>query len=190
MQLIIPDTYSVYKVLGIDPGLNNTGIAIFTIDCVSNSILNIDAFTLINDKLSDYTGLDEEQYTERTIKLYKLQEAVNHVLAFNNPIAVGCEAPFYNRFRPMAYGALLEVVNNIFASIIKYNPNILFHLLEPLLVKKIVGAGFMKGKISVKESVAKIPELVNVTSQDLNTLDEHSIDAIAVGYSMLKTYRR
>ena len=86
----------------------------------------------------------------------------------------------------MAYGALLEVLTIIHSAILEYNYGILFKKIEPLLVKKCVGAGTMKGKLDVKACIKKIPIVMNVLVNDIEHLDEHAIDAIAIGYSFLK----
>jgi len=185
MPLILPDQYKIYRLIGIDPGINNTGISVFNIDYMTNKILNIEAFTIVNDKLFDKTGLDSEYYTERTIKLYKLKAAIQHILMIFNPAIVACESPFYNRFRPTAFSSLLEVLNMIHSSIIEYNVNIPFHTVEPLYVKKIVGAGMMKGKADVKLAIKNINEILLATVNNIDELDEHSVDAIAVGYAFL-----
>jgi len=186
MPLILPYSFSTYKILGIDPGLNNTGISVFEIDYQTKNILAITAFTLVNNRLPDYTGLDDEIYNERTIKLYKLKDAIKQVVININPSAIACESPFYNRLCPMAYGALLETLNVMKSAVIEVNTNIPFTTVEPLLVKKTVGAGMTTGKLDMKDAISKNNIIMSVLSSDMNLLDEHSIDAIGVAYTYLK----
>ena len=187
MPIIVPEGFSNYKMLSIDPGLNNTGIAIFEIDYNTKIINSIEAYTILTNKLYNNTGLDEEFFTERKIKLYKLKRAIQEILILKNPCIVACESPFFNPMRPMAYGALLEVLSIIHSSIIEYNSNIPFISVEPLLVKKIIGAGMMKGKLDVKEAVKNNKSIISKLRNNIELLDEHSIDAIAVGYTFLNT---
>lgn len=188
MGLIVPNQYGIYKVMGIDPGLNNTGIAVFDMDYNTRNIIAIEAATLINSKLTDRTGLDGEFHTERTIKLHKLKAGLKDTILRINPAVVACESPFYNRLCPMAYGALLEVLSVIHSAVIEHDCNIVFKTIEPLLVKKIVGAGMTKGKVDVKDSISRNNQIMSVLKQDINTLDEHSIDAIGVAFSFLTIY--
>lgn len=188
MSLIIPDSFKHYVLVGIDPGLNTTGISKFIIDFYTNNILHIEAFTITNDKLLDTTSLYDNIYSDRLLKLYKLKEALTRIVSIINPCLIACESPFYNRFRPMAYGSLLETVRIIHSAVMEYNINIPFTMVEPLLVKKVIGAGMMKGKVDVKLAVNNRPELISVLTNDINTLDEHSIDAIAVGYAYYNKY--
>lgn len=178
--------------MGIDPGLNFTGISLFEIDSYTSDILSIEALTLVNDKLLDRTEFSSDDFQERLIKLYKLKYAFEHVLSQMQPHLIYCEAPFYNRFRPTAYSSLLEVVNTIYAGVLEYNYNIPFHMLAPLSVKKFIGAKTIKndtekGKFEVKTAVVAIPEITSVLKNDIHTLTEHAIDSIAVGYTGLKT---
>lgn len=191
MPLIIPDHYRTYRIMGIDPGLNNTGVSTFDVEAGTDRIVAISAFTLINDKLVNHTGLDEETHTERYIKLYKLKHALQMALAYTGPCWVACEAPFYNRLRPTAYAPLVEVVNQLYAALIEFNPNIGFTLFPPLTVKKIVGARSIKndtekGKIEVKDAIQRVPEIMSVLQTPIQTLSEHAIDSIAVGYTWVK----
>lgn len=187
MSLMIPEHFKIYKIVSIDPGLNNLGIAIFDLDYSTRTIVRIEAFTLVNEKLQDDSGLDEETHSERSIKLMKLRNVIQELMYNIRPCMVACESPFYSSFRPTAYAALVEVIRMIQLAIIDFNVNIPFYQVEPLLVKKHIGAGMTKGKIDVKLAVNNKPELMNVLVNDINRLDEHSIDAIAVGYTFLRT---
>lgn len=187
MSLIIPESFKIFRIMGIDPGLNNLGIALFDIEYQTRKILRLEAFTLVNDKLKDDSGLDLESHAERTVKLMKLRFALLNIMQMNNPFAVACESPFFNRLRPTAYAALVEVTRLIHTTVIDYNSNTIFRTVEPLLVKKHIGAGMETGKLDVKRAVSIRPELMSVLVNNLDRLDEHSVDAIAVGYTFLKT---
>ena len=191
MPLYVPEQHVTYRIIGIDPGLANLGIAVFDIDYQTGKILRIQAFTIVNDKIPDRTGFDIDFIAERTIKLHKLKHVIQWALEAYNPAYVVCEAPFYNRFMPMAYGALLEVVSMIHNAVLEWNSNIGFHTVAPLLVKKLVNTkavknDSLKGKELVKIAVSIIPEIMNVLEQPLDSLSEHAIDAIAVGFTLFE----
>lgn len=189
-MLFTPEHYNCYKLLAIDPGVNNCGLAVFNIDYQTNEIVSVDAHTAISAKMDDTTTLYEELYSERTVKLYKLTDYLNRIMVEVNPAIVVCESPFYNRLRPMAYGSLLEVLNSIYTTIINYNNNVPFFTVEPLLVKKTVGAGMQTGKLDVKQAISRIDSIMSTLVTDLEGLDEHSVDAMAVGYTYLKLTTR
>ncbi len=192
MPLVVPEQHVTYRIIGIDPGLSNLGVAVFDVDYYTDRILRIEAFTLVNDKLPDRTGFDTDTVTERTIKLYKLRNTLQELFYRYLPSHVVSEAPFYNRFMPMAFGALNEVVAIVHNAVLDWNPNIGFHTVPPLLVKKLVNTKAVKndtakGKELVKLAVSNIPEITSVLVTPIETLSEHAIDAIAVGYSIFST---
>lgn len=183
--MVIPDHYNSYSILAVDPGINYTGIAIYKLDYSTQQIISIDALTLETSKLIDVSGLDEEFFSASIVKLYKLTSCIDSLINTINPAVVACESPFYNRAFPRAYAVLLSIVNNIRDAVIKYNLNVPFITIEPLLVKKIVGAGYSHGKIEVKDAIGNIDVITNNLIPSLQFLDEHAIDAIAVGYSYI-----
>lgn len=187
MSLVIPEQYNLYRVISIDPGLTNTGIAIFDIDMVTRHVKRIEATTIKVEQISNTTGLDDEYFGDRLIKLYKLKETIYYLMQNLNPQSVACESPFYNRLRPMAYGALLETLTYIHAAIIDYNPSIFFKTIEPLLAKKAIGAGIMKGKVDVRYCIENNALLMSLLDTDIDLLDEHALDAIAIAVAFLKT---
>ena len=185
MAFYIPEHQHQARIMGIDPGLNNTGVALIDINSYTGNILSVQAFTLVNDALPDYTGLEPNWVGERVWKLHKLRTHLSMLFHNEQPKAVGCESPFYNRFMPMAYGALLQVTSMIHNSVIETRPHTYFEMLEPLLVKKTVGSGATKGKLDMKLCLSQIPAIMSVLQNPLESLDEHSVDAIAVGYTLL-----
>lgn len=190
MPLHVPQQFSSYRLMGLDPGLNFTGVAIFDICYFTGKIQRVEAFTLANDKLPNHTGLDEDFVTERTIKLYKLKAALLWSMGNYNPAYVVCESPFYSPLMPMAFGALTEVVSIIHSAVLAWNMNIGFHTVPPLLVKKLIGTkavknDSVKGKELVKLGVMAIPEIMSVLQTPIETLSEHAIDAIAVCYTLM-----
>ena len=185
-MLVIPENYRESKLMSIDPGLNSTGVSIWTLDFFNFEIKEIEAFTLCNNKLRSASFFDDYRFTDRKIKLERLSKAIRYLTTQYAPNQVACESPFFNRLMPVAYGSLTETLTTIKESIYETNPNITFTLLEPLLVKKTVGAGFTKGKVDVKLSVSKISEIMDNLISDYSDLDEHSIDSLAIGYTFLK----
>lgn len=192
MPLVIPESYQFIRHISFDPGLNNTGAAIID-QCYQTGIIKrVEAHLLVSAKLRDHTGMDEENHAERAIKLMRLHQAVLDLLHHYNPSNAGSEAPFFNRLMPMAYGALCEVVNTIYSSVINYNPNIQFAVFPPLTVKKVVGAKAIsndteKGKFEVKKAIMANPEIMAALVNDIETLSEHELDAIAVGFTLAKS---
>jgi Holliday junction resolvasome RuvABC endonuclease subunit len=189
MPLIVPEEKFIYRLMSIDPGLNNTGVAIYEINSKLGTINSINVITIITDKVDNKSGLYSDNYSERDIKLYKLKDNIKSLLSYYNPYIVICESPFYSSFRPSAYAALLEVISIIKSSIIEYNINIQFTTIEPLLVKKIVGSGATKGKLDIKSCIENNYLIMSKLIKNINLMNEHEIDALAIGWGFLKTYK-
>lgn len=186
MSLNVPEDYHLINIMAIDPGLNNTGIAIYTFDFKAHEIVQIQTFLLNVDRLVNHTGFNEETVSERTVKLHKIAGAMKYLLEQFNPYFVVSESPFYNPRMPGAYGALLEVLNTIRTTVLDYNHNIVFSTIEPRVIKKTVGAVATEGKLAVKEAVKRIPDIMSKLMDDIEPMDEHRVDATAVGYTFLK----
>lgn len=185
-----PENYHLFRLMAADPGLNNTGVAEIIFNLDTNKIESIYAETLMNDYLIQDTGVSLDRHTERTHKLLVMKQGFGGFAEDFGAQAVACEAPFFSSLRPMAYGYLLEVVNNLREAVIEHNPEITFTEIPPLSVKSCIGAkaianDTLKGKEVVKLAIQQIPEIMEALVIDFELLTEHAIDAIAVGYSYL-----
>lgn len=184
-MLVTNEHHQTFKILAIDPGLNNTGIAIFEVQSEPAKILSIHALTLKAERLIDDSELDDEDYIERLHKRYSMGSALQKLLVQYDPCVVVSESPFFDRFRPGSFAILTEVLTTLFDTVVRYNPLIRFSLVEPLLVKKVLGVAGQKGKEVVRESMEKQTMILSVLQDPLEQLDEHAVDAIGVGYTWL-----
>lgn len=184
-MLNTPTYFTTGKIVAIDPGTSHIGFAIFTISYQTNDILGIEAFTINATDLPKLIGIEEDLYADRNIRLWRIENVLVDILNQTNPSLVVCEAPFFNRFRPMAYAALVETVQCIRSCLFRWNPNILLEIVEPLLVKKTVKSTLTNNKNDVTTALKNIKGLPELLDKSLECYDEHSIDAIAVGYSYL-----
>lgn len=183
MSLFIPAEYKEYNLISIDPGLNNIGIAVYRVN-KDLKILHIKAWTVDINKVKRIFNVSNS-YPSRSIKIMKFKSILIGLLLRYKPYAVITESAFYNPLRPSAYGPLSEVISHIVSTIMEVNPNIFYHSLEPLLIKKMLKSGYSKGKLSMLEAVSKVDEITDVLKGKITDLDDHGVDAIAVGYSFL-----
>lgn len=172
--------------LSIDPGLNNVGVAIYRMQVHPTFEINkIEAFTLSAPKLVDDCGLDDEDYSERTIKRHVIISHFKKILSEYCPDVVTSESPFFNPKMPNSFAVLTEVIASLFDQVILFNPRCVFSVIPPKLVKKTFGIAGKIGKDVVKEAVSRVPAVMDVLVNDISRLDEHSVDAVAVGYSWI-----
>lgn len=179
----MPSNWDDVCVLAIDPSINNTGISIYRLNLLNKEIKSIEAFTLMSDKINICNNFNSCNNFEKDLKLNKLQNCFLNILNIYNPSVVVCESPFFNRFRPSAYLSLVQVVDVFKWTTINFNNNIFFTELAPKTVKKIIGVNNIDVKLDVRTAVMSNSLIMKNIIDDINFLDEHSIDAIAVGYA-------
>jgi Holliday junction resolvasome RuvABC endonuclease subunit len=181
------------KLLTIDPGINNCGISI--IEYSHNNLIYNKDFKVLDTSLvknaRKFTDTEKEievKHGNRTVKVLAILDKVNEFLAANPDIKnIIIEAPFYNALTPMAYGSILEVILSIKYSIIVPR-DLSLKLIEPLLIKKMFTNNRLASKDAMKQFLFSKKGNKEITIDiDLNTLSEHEIDAIAVGYVYLLT---
>lgn len=179
------ENYHSFRLVSIDPGLNNIGIADFSIDTQPFAITRIHAETLKEQRVVDDVYYDEELAEERHYKRERMINALMKHIREANPSIVVCESPFFDRTKPSSFAVLVEVLLDIQQAIRRYDDRIRFCVFAPQLVKKTLDVAGIKGKEIVKEAMGKQTHLLNVLVDDFEGLDEHSIDAMAVGYTYI-----
>lgn len=180
------ETYpDVFTMVAIDPGLNNTGVAVFKLRLDPHEIVSISAFTLQAQRIIDTSGLDDEDYAERIHKRMSMTNALRKIYEREDPCIISCESPFFDRRKPSSFAVLSEVLVSYLDAAVAHNPLVRFCQVEPLLVKKALGVAGQKGKEVVREAMQK-SSLIEKLEQSIDHLDEHAIDAIGVGYTWLR----
>lgn len=182
-MLVPTDVFNSYSWIGIDPGLTKCGISIFKID--KGQLVSIDALTLVNNKIILESEYQLEYHTERQIRMNKLCLAYAGILAQVNPILVCCESPFYNPKMPGAFGSLTETCTALRFKTNEFNPIIPFIFYSPQEVKHSFRVSGKLGKLIMREALAENKELSSKLTTPIDLLDEHAIDAIAVGFSYI-----
>ena len=182
-----PETHRVFNALFLDPGLNNTGVSVYRIDQYDCKVLSIEAGTLKAIRLIDDSGIDDEVHEERVIKRLQMGRGLRAWLEIYRPDIVVTESPFFDRKKPNSFQILSEVLTTLYDEVLRYNRMVRFQKLAPQAVKKSLGVAGIKGKEIVKEAVEKTPLIMEHFSRGIDHLDEHAIDATAVGYAWLKT---
>lgn len=173
------------RVCGIDPGTDTLGICYLDIDLDTFAITLYDVKTITAHlRRRDYDHLREE-VGNRFINVKVLQDYVYRSLVSNRPHVLMAEAPYSGRFAT-AFSALVEVNLRLRDALWAYDPSMTYYSIDPKSVKKFIGAAVHKAtKDNMKLSLMKVSD-INWNGFDLIKLDEHSIDAIAVGYYKAK----
>jgi Holliday junction resolvasome RuvABC endonuclease subunit len=154
-----------------------------SVDLIQESILSTYAYTIHLDRVpgSEWTS---ESLGDRFKRIASLKECLFGILQQTTPLCVSVESPFFNRFRPQAYGVLMEVMSSIRETVFCYDAWMVPYLIDPSSVKNAVGAHGAAKKEVIQAMILSLPDLNPVV--DLRSIDEHSIDAIAVNYARFK----
>lgn len=176
-------------ILSIDPGINNTGISLLTID---NEKVHVQEHWLVQpDKnLIKNNKAVVELYGDRILRLKHIIDTIKSLLeSFPNIHSIAIESPFYNRFRPSTYGSIVEI-NTLIKYNICYAYGLSYNAIEPLLIKKTFSNFGLSDKLGMKDSLHKHLEMGNIImGKDPELLSEHEIDSIAIGYTCYKLRR-
>ena len=117
----------------------------------------------------------------RTVRLMILGDIVTDFLRTHRPHAVIVESNYLGKFAN-SFAALVECVIVIRNALYKYDPFIPLYMVDPSTAK--INAGMAKVKGTDKEDVRRA--LRSRTDLkwdiDIDSLDEHAVDACAIGY--------
>jgi len=169
---------SNYTIIGIDPG-SNTGVSIYTLDANTNAIVNIETSLYV---LGNYC---EENTLFNRVNI--LNKICNSLYDNYMPVAVGMETAFLNSRFPKAVMQLSQYIAITEYSFYTKHPFIKIYNYPPKLIKMCIGAGGNAKKDDMTLAVKNIPEIAN--NINIDSLSEHEIDALAIGYLLIKDIR-
>lgn len=173
-----------YRVISFDPGSYSLGMAVSVINLdLTLTVLHAETFKV--DRAIDTKSHDCAIYGERYMRLRAISEYVSTCFETWEPIASAIELPFLGSMAS-AFGSLKEVVLTLRNACVDNKPNRHPFLYEPSVIKKASGVSGKSGdKTLMTKALITLPDIdiSNITVEDL---DEHSIDAILIGYTHLK----
>ena len=170
-------------VISIDPGVTHCGVSV-----VKN--MGVGKVTVLDHvnvrgsrKLQEEYLEVAESHGERTGKLFRICSAIKeYLLKYPKITHIVVEAPFFSARSPRAFEALLDVIHAI-KYIVSIPEAIELISLEPTLVKKVfTGKGNSKKEIML-EYINKKIDSKDILVEERESLTEHEIDSIAVGYT-------
>lgn len=182
------DLNTTVSVVGIDPGSESLGFCDFKFDLLTFEIVSINPATFFGSRLNNDPWLTEI-YGDRFARIKAHENNLLSLFEHIRPIAVVCESPFINMRRPQAYGALTEVIAAVRSAVLRYDYWKPLYSVDPSSAKRAVGAKGNADKQQVKAALSLMPHLVSALTVDLQALDEHSVDAIAIAYHQYLLYK-
>ena len=165
-------------ILAIDPGTYCTGVSVLLKE--NDGIKVIFAHTIHAEKLASKVPYIEQLVDARFARNYctKLE-----ILKIGNlfPIdAVVSESPYMGKFA-QSFAALTELIAGIRTTIFNNFPTTPFYSIDPASVKKFLGVSGKNGDKELMRKGLERQELYYENSIKLESLDEHSVDSIAIG---------
>ena len=166
--------------LSLDPGIAFTGISI---NDTSEGFRVVETHIVKNNRaFTPEEKVIEKSQGPRAVKLLAIINKFKSLLELFNIEMIVIEAPFYNALTPQAYGSLLEVVFGLKYSVL-VPMDLKYRLIEPTLVKKLFTSHGMAKKEMMKQFlISKIATGDIKMDEPVESLTEHEIDSIAIGY--------
>ena len=183
MLRIPTDSSSVVNIFSIDPGTSHMGVAVITVDIETCTIVNSNAMTLNGDKLSRELLWLKDNMGDRFSRIFAIENQLVELLNYYQPLIIASESPFINQRFPAAGIALTEVLCAIRSALFRHDIWKTLKIVSPSEVKNSAG---VKGNCDKKTMYARLmllaPEFKYNGNVPINLLDEHSVDALFVGY--------
>jgi len=177
-----------FKIVSIDPGTNKVGICLMDVEFDTFKILKSTAFTVTATKLVSEDSWMSVMHSYRVARLFAIKDTLLRYFKDHKPNAIVCESPFFNSRMPGAFQPLVEILKTIRDTVIEYDDWLQLNLIDPSTIKKAVNASSFADKQSVKKAVTS---LVDINYEgNIDELDEHAIDALAVGYCFIKNMNK
>lgn len=183
-MLRINDTGNQHiNIIGIDPGTTHLGFSVINVDISNLQINSSVAYTLNGAKLSDDNSWLAQTYGDRFNRINALENSLSEIFEQFRPTIICAESPFFGLRHPNAFQALTEVICAIRNAVYKHDIWMTLKLVPPSSVKQAIFAKGNATKTTMKDCLTNLmPELNYNGNIPFNLLDEHSVDALAVGY--------
>lgn len=179
-MLTMPVNKELFKVLSLDPGSSHVGVAILLDPLDGSDVIIDDSWTIhlkdTNPMYSEFGDL----HGNRVVRLLQLGDAVTDLCRTHRPHAVIVEANYLGKFAT-AFAALVECVAMVRGAVFGYDPFMPLYQVDPSTAK--INAGMERIKGTDKEDVREAMRVRKGIQWNVNLdeLDEHSVDACAIG---------
>ena len=170
------------KLIGIDPGIHNCGVAICEYDQANQKLIVKDFFTIHASELARKFNKKDSIAYGSIFSLFLLEKEFNDIFKEYQPDYIGSEDAFYNPRTPNAFISLKSCINSIKRVLYDYRKKL--NLIAPKLAKATVIKA-TANKNDMMSAITKLPDLV--IEKDVTDIVEHEADAIGIAYTLYKT---
>lgn len=194
-----------YTLISVDPGMNNLGYAYSEVDDNGNFTVG-DYGCLSPSKYDTSLKKDRKYFTDRILTGKVIRDMTLRMIEKYHPDFFCSEDAFFNPSRPNAYANLLITIFGIESCLYKHYcthreidyRSCLLYKIPPTLVKKVfdMEQGGKAGKTDMymalaahaKEKHIKFKKHPAGWFPKENTITEHSVDAIGIGYAFSRIW--
>lgn len=173
----LPDR--MVRIACVDPGTSHLGMAVLDWEYGADIAEVVWADTAHVTNSAHYSSF-AETVGNRDERLVALEGKFREFLRISRPTFVTTETPFMQRKTLSAYESGVELQLMLRRTLWEVYPEKILHGFNPIIVKSFVGVE-SKGTDKSHMFAAVCKLYAEHTLIDLSTLDEHSIDAVAVG---------
>lgn len=185
-MFIDPSWGHTYRMVGIDPGSRETGFSVIDYDITNKTKHVVYADTLFSEKRFPMFTSYRKEYGEIQTRLMIINNHIGSIISEYKPNGFTYELAHY-RGIVNAYRSLIECITSMRGYIV--SNNIPFYEISASVVKSTIGvSGQSNDKSEMALAIQKIAGIQFATSINLPSLDQHSVDAIAIanaGISLL-----
>lgn len=174
-----------YIILGVDPGINRTGLSISHYHPDTDKLHVVSFFQLEAAALAKKEMKQESKQFGNVVSLFLYEREFENIMNTYTPNFVACEDAFYCSKFPTAYLSLKLCITSIQRVLFKFN-QILFKI-PPKMAKQAVSTG-TADKLAVQEAIQHLPDLIlkDTKQNPLDKITEHEADSIAIAYAFKK----
>lgn len=169
----------MFNIMSVDPGSTTIGVSIFTINSIDLSVVNVETM-LIDTRIG---FVEDNLNKDLLIRLLKLSDSIRNIVQYYNPLIIVIEDSFINRLRPTAVIPLAQSIFTIESTAISVDRYVKIFKFPPKKIKSVV----RDGKAGKEDMLIGIENIKEISSRiNVYNISEHEIDALAIGYTMLK----
>lgn len=180
--LPLPDGW--IRSIAIDPSTSRMGMSIIDVNLQQPERFKLQwVETIHGDKQEHFGSTNYDDDGAVQSRILGLSKAYRKLLDFFNPTVAACEDNFLGA-SPDTFKRLIEAVSLLRTETESYGNGLYMINVPPRAAKETVGANFRgTQKEDVTKGIKKY-ENIDLNGHDLDSLDEHSIDAIAINLNV------
>lgn len=175
----------IITVLGIDPGINNTGLSFNKYNVETGELFVTNYYVLSANELARKENRQEARLFGNVFSLTLYERELTRIISDYKPDYVACEDAFYSPRTPNAFVSLKMCIGTIQRILYTHFHKELYRI-PPKLAKSAVDKG-TAGKVAVQRAIQSIDKITikEVKSRPLDAMVEHEADAIAIAWTFV-----